>query len=216
VTRSRSSTASRPAEILREYGPFTDARHVGGVTFDGKDVWFAAGNGIQSFDPETGTTGRAISMTADAGTAFDGRHLYQLTAGTIHKVDPVSGEVLSTIPAPAPTCAGMTWAEGSLWVAAFSDRKIHQIDPETGRVLRTIDSARYVTGVTWVEGELWHGTQEDGVSDLRRVDPSSGELLETLTVPDGVRISGVESDGGERLFCGDGVAKVRAVRRPRR
>jgi sugar lactone lactonase YvrE len=206
----------RSAEILREYGPFPDAASVAGVTFDGKDVWFAAGQRIQSFDPETGKPGRAIAMPASAGTAFDGRHMYQLAEGRIHKVDPHSGSVVSSIPAPGTHCAGMTWAEGSLWVGLHRDRKIQQVDPETGRVLRTIDSARFVTGVTWVDGELWHGTLENDVSDLRRVDPETGDVLDTLTVPADVRISGVESDGAARLFCGEArAAKVRAVRRPR-
>jgi sugar lactone lactonase YvrE len=212
----RTSQSSRPAEILREYGPFPEVKRVNGVTFDGSDVWFAADDRIQSLDPESGKLGRSIRTPAQAGTAFDGRHLYQLTAGQIHKVDPQSGHVISTIPAPGTDCAGLTWAEGSLWVAGYHGRKIHQLDPQTGKVLRTIDSARFVTGVTWVEGGLWHGTWEDDVSDLRRVDPKTGEVLETLTVPANVKISGVESDGGDRLFCGDGrAAVVRAVRRPR-
>ena len=84
----------------------------------------------------------------------------------------------------------MAWAEGSLWVGQHRARKIHQIDPETGRILRTIDSNRFVTGVTWVEGELWHGTWEDDESELRRVDPRTGEVLEQLEMPPGVGVSG--------------------------
>ena len=188
-----------------------------GVTFDGTDVWLATGDRLQSLDPDTGQLGRSIAVEASAGTAYDGRHLYQLSGERIDKVDPRSGDVLSSVPAPGPNCAGLTWAEGSLWVAGYSGRKIHQIDPATGHVLRSIDSARFVTGVTFVEGDLWHGTLEDGVSDLRRVDPRTGELQETLTVPEDARISGVESDGGERLFCGDPrKGTVRVVRRPRR
>ncbi len=213
----RAAPQSRPAEILREYGPFPDVPRVNGVTFDGAEVWFATGDRLQSLDPETGKTGRAIRVPAEAGTAFDGRHLYQLTGGVIHKIDPQTGREISSIPAPHARCAGLTWAEGSLWVGVYDDRQIKQLDPETGRVLRTIDAARFVTGVTWVDGELWHATLEDGTSDLRRVDPTTGEHRETLTVPDGVVISGVESDGGDRLFCGDArQSKVRAVRRPRR
>jgi sugar lactone lactonase YvrE len=211
----RAPASPRPAEILREYGPFSGVDYVNGVTFDGTDVWFAAGDRMQSFDPETGKPGRSLPGPAPAGTAFDGRHLYKLSGGDIHKLDPRSGDVLSTIPAPCANCAGLTWAEGSLWIAAYRDRRIHQIDPETGRVLRSIETARFVTGVTWVEGDLWHATWEGEVSDLRRVDPETGEVLETLTMPD-VKISGVESDGAGRLFCGDGrKPTVRAIRRPR-
>jgi glutamine cyclotransferase len=102
-------------------------------------------------------------------------------------------------------------------VGQYRDRRIHQIDPETGAILRTIESKRFVTGVTWVDGELWHGTWEGDESDLRRVDPRTGEVLETLEMPAGVRVSGLESDGGDQFFCGGGKSgKLRAVRRPRR
>jgi hypothetical protein len=68
-----------------------------------------------------------------------------------------------------------------------------------------------------VDGELWHGTWEGDESELRRVDPRTGEVLESLEMPPGVAVSGLESDGGDRFFCGGGrIGKVRAVRRPRR
>jgi len=73
-----------------------------------------------------------------------------------------------------------------------------------------------VTGVTWVDGELWHGTWEEEASDLRRIDPRTGEVLQRLEMPPGVTVSGLESDGGDRFFCGGGSSgKVRAVRRPK-
>src|SRR5262249_31259426 len=81
---------------------------------------------------------------------------------------------------------------------------IHQIDPESGAILRTIESNRFVTGVTWVDGELWHATWEGDESDVRRVDPRTGEVLERLEMPRGVGVSGLESDGGDQVFCGGG------------
>jgi glutamine cyclotransferase len=157
-------------------------------------------------------------VAADAGTAFDGQHLFQLAEGRIQKIDPKTGRVLATIPAPGGDGAsGLAWAEGTLWMARYEDRKIHQINPQTGAILRTLETSRFVTGVTWVDGELWHGTWEDDESDLRRVDPRTGEVLEMLEMPSGVGISGLESDGGDQFFCGGGSSgKVRTVRRPRR
>ena len=109
----------------------------------------------------------------------------------------------------------MAWAEGSLWVAEYRQRKIYQVDPESGRVLRTIESNRYVTGVTWVDGQLWHGTWEDGASDLRQVDARTGEVLQSVEMPAGTGVSGLESDGAGCFFCGGGESgKLRAVRRP--
>ena len=206
------------AEIVREYGPFPDVKQVGGVTFDGRHVWFASRDKLNAFDPASGKTVRAIEMVAHAGTAFDGQHLFQLAEDRIQKVDPKSGRVLATIPSPgAGGDSGLAWAEGSLWVGQYRDRKIHQIDPETGAILRTIACSRFVTGVTWVDGELWHGTWENDESDLRRIDPRTGEVLERLELPQGVSVSGLESDGRDQFFCGGGTSgKVRAVRRPKR
>ena len=209
---------SRPAEILREYGPFPGVDHVHGVSFDGEHVWFAGGGNLIAFDPASGEVRRTIDVAAHAGTAFDGQHLFQLAEDRIQKIDPRTGKVLSTIPAPGGgSDSGLAWAEGTLWVGQYRARKIHQVDPATGAILRTIESNRFVTGVTWVDGELWHGTWEGDESDVRRVDPRTGKVLEKLTMPPGTHVSGLESDGGDRFFAGGGTSgKVRAVRRPRR
>jgi glutamine cyclotransferase len=206
------------AEILREYGGFPDADRVNGVTFDGQYVWFASGDKLSAFDPETGKIVRSINVAAHAGTAFDGKHLFQIAEDRIQKIDVKTGRVLSTIPAPGGGGdSGLAWAEGTLWVGQHRDRRIHQIDPETGAILRTIESNRVVTGVTWTDGELWHGTWEGDESDVRRVDPSTGQVLERLEMPPGMGVSGLECDGGDRFFCGGGNSgKVRAIRRPRR
>ena len=206
------------AEIIREYGPFEGVESVHGVTYDGSHVWFASGDKLNAVDPDSGKVARSIDVAAHAGTAFDGRHLFQIAEDRIQKIDAASGKVISTIPAPGGGGdSGLAWAEGSLWVGEYRERKIHQVDPETGKVLRTIESKRFVTGVTWVDGELWHGTWENEESDIRRIDPATGKVLEQLDLPAGTGVSGLESDGGDRFFCGGGAnGNVRAVRRPRR
>jgi glutamine cyclotransferase len=206
------------AEIIREYGPFAGVSHVRGVTYDGQHVWIATGDAMQAVDPSSGKAVRSIDVTAHAGSAFDGKHLFQIAEDRIQKIDPKTGRVLSTIPAPgAGADSGLAWAEGTLWVGQYRERKIHQIDPETGAILRTITSDRFVTGVTWVDGELWHGTLEADASDVRHVDPGTGEVLERIEMPRGVEVSGLESDGRDRFFCGGGRSgTVRVVRRPTR
>lgn len=208
----------RAAEIVREFGPFAGADHVHGVTHDGFSVWAATGARLIAFDPRSGEPARTLDCACDAGTAFDGKHLYQIAEARIDKIDPATGEVVASIPAPGHgSDSGLTWAEGSLWVGQYRDRKIHQIDPATGAVMRTIESNRFVTGVTWVEGELWHGTWEGDESDIRRIDPRSGAVLERLEMPPGTSVSGLESDGADLFYCGGGASgKVRAVRRPKR
>jgi len=215
---AKPSAKNFPAEILREYGPFPDASRVNGVTFDGRQVWIAAGDWLHAFDPDNGEVQRSIAVESHAGTAFDGKHLFQIAEDRIHKIDPATGRILATIPAPGGgDDSGLAWAEGALWVGQPRGRRIHQIDPETGKVLRTIESNRIVTGVTWVDDEFWHGTWEGEESDLRRIDPATGDVLERLEMPEGTGVSGLESDGRDRFFCGGGsTGKVRAVRRPKR
>jgi hypothetical protein len=207
---------ARSAEILREYGPFAGADRVNGVTHDGHYVWAATGPKLIAIDPDSGDVARTLDHTADAGTAFDGKYLYQITEARIDKIDPATGALVASIPAPGHgRDSGLAWAEGSLWVGQYRDRRILEIDPATGAVLRTIESNRFVTGVTWVDGDLWHGTWEEDESELRRVDPNSGAVLERLEMPRGVGVSGLESDGADLFYCGGGSSgKVRAVRRP--
>lgn len=206
------------AEILSEYGPFEGAEHVHGVSFDGEHVWFASGDKLNAVDPKHGKRVRSLDVAAHAGTAFDGEYLYQIAEDRIQKIDPKSGTVISTIPAPGGGGdSGLAWAEGTLWVGHYRERKIYQIEPETGTVVRTIDSNRFVTGVTWLDGELWHATWEGDDSELRRIDPQTGEVIETIEMPKGTGVSGLESDGRDRFFCGGGKSgKIRAVRRPRK
>lgn len=209
---------SSKAEIVREYGPFPGAQKVNGVTFDGSQVWFGGGDKMIAFDPESGRQTRTIDAPAHAGTAFDGTHLWQIAESRIQKIDPKTGRVLATIPAPGKGGdSGMAWGEGSLWVGVYRERKIHQIDPATGEILRTIESNRFVTGVSWVQGELWHATWEGDQSELRHIDPKTGKVIEQLAMPAETGISGLESNGKDRFFCGGGNSgKVRVVKKPGR
>jgi outer membrane protein assembly factor BamB len=215
---ARPKAVPQPAQIVREYGPFAEVERVHGVTFDGRQVWFASNDGLRSLDPETGTLARHLEVQCDAGTAFDGRHLYQIAGAAIHKLDPATGQILSTIPAPGQgSDSGLTWAEGRLWVGQYRSRQIVCIDPETGKIVKTLHSDRFVTGITWVDAELWHGTWEGEESELRQIDANSGEVLTRLSMPEGKGISGLESDGADTFYCGGGgTGRVRAVKRPKR
>lgn len=220
ATRKKQPTqrTSRPAEIVREYGPFPGTEDVAGVTFDGQQVWFARGESIVALDPKSGALGRELAVPAHAGTAFDGKHLWQIADDRIQKVDPRTGHVLGTIPAPGGgRDSGLTWAEGTLWVGEYRARKIYQIDASTGAILRTIESDRFVTGVSWTDGELWHATMDDEQAQLRRVDPETGDVLDQLDLPAGVFVSGLEANGAGLFYCGGGSSgKVRSVRKPKR
>ena len=205
------------AEIIREYGPFEGVKNVGGVTFDGERIWMAVGDSLAAVDPESGRKTRSLNVAAHAGTAFDGQHLFQISEARIQKMDPETGKVLATIPAPGGGGdSGLAWAEGSLWVGEYRRAKSTRWIPHSGKVLRTIESNRFVTGVSWVDGELWHGTWEGEPSELRRIDPQTGKVLESIEMPQDIMCRAWNPTAADRFFCGGGNSgKVRAVRRPR-
>lgn len=211
-TANAMKQTMKKTTMVAQLGPF-EGKPAHGVTHDGTHVWVAVGEGLCAIDPEQGAVVRTLEIASDAGTAFDGTHLYQLAGEEIQKVDPQTGDVVATIPAPGKgRDSGMTWAEGALWVGQHRDRKIVRIDPSTGAVTKTIESDRFVTGVTWTNGELWHATWEGDDSQLRRVDPETGEVLECYDTPEGVGIAGLASDG-ERFWCGGGPeGQIRALR----
>ncbi|MCE4063208.1 glutaminyl-peptide cyclotransferase [Pandoraea sputorum] len=216
--RNFRTAAVSAADIISEYGPFPGIERIHGVTFDGHQVWAATGEALVAFDPANGKVSRTVDAPSDAGTAFDGKHLYQIAESRIDKIEPSTGRVVHSIPAPAErgSNSGLTWAEGSLWVGQYRDRRILQVDPTDGRVLRTIESDRFVTGVTWANDELWHGTWENDESELRQIDAVSGEVLTRVQMPDGLVVSGLEYDGNGTFYCGGAASgKVRAVRHPK-
>jgi glutamine cyclotransferase len=176
----------RTAQIIREFGPFPGIDDIAGVSFDHERVWFASGDRLNALDPESGEITGSIATAADAGTAFDGTHLFQIADDAINKIDPKTGKVLATIPAPGDGGhSGLAWAEGFLWVGQHRGRRIHQVDPDSGE------------------------------SDIRHIDAATGDVLECLQMPSGSGVSGLESDGGDRFFCGSGGAgKLLVVRRP--
>lgn len=202
------------AIIVREYGPWPDVAQVHGVSHDGTRVWIATGDALRALDPSSGAEVRQLRVPARAGTAFDGTYLYQIADERIQKLDPRTGAVIATIPTPGAGASGMAWAEGSLWVGQYRNRRIHQVDPADGRIVRTLECQRFVTGVSWLDDELWHGTRDDEHSALCRIDPGSGEVLEQLDLPPGMGVSGLESDGDGTFFCGGAASgRLRAVRR---
>jgi hypothetical protein len=84
---------------------------------------------------------------------------------------------------------------------------------------------RYTTRYNGIESSEVSGFREKVLqrfvreleSDLRQVDPRTGEVLEQLELPPGAGVSRLESDSGDQFFRGGGSSgKVRTVRRPRR
>ena len=186
----KSIDSSRDCPRVR---PVSGIEQVQGVTYDGEHVWFAAGDQLKAFDPETGR--RALARCRrHAGTAFDGRHLFQIAENRIHKIDPDTGRVLATIPGAGQRRRfGPRVGRGDALGRALSrpedppDRSRYRRDSPHHRV----QPLRHRRDLG--RRRAWHGTWEGEESDVRRIDPQTGEVLERLEMPTGVGVSGLES-----------------------
>ena len=206
------------AEILQEYGPFPGVTKVGGVTFDGKRVWFASGDKLNALDPESGKIERSIDIAAHAGTAFDGRYLFQIAEARIQKIDPSTGKIMGSIPAPGAggglrAGVGRGDALGRTIPGAedSSDRSRDGSHSAHDR-LQPLRHGRIVGGR---RAMAWHARRGRERAAASRSDDRKGARTAGYAV--GHRCVGLESDGIDRFYCGGAKsAVVRAVRRPRR
>jgi hypothetical protein len=210
------TASTHSAEVVRELRPLDEGR-IHGVTFDGSLVWFARDGELVAFDPQAERVVHRFAIPdANAGTAFDGEHLYQVARDDILVIRPSDGHVVRKLRGPrGGMLSGLAWADGHLWVGQIGDsknHKIHKIDASTGEVVKSLSSDRFVTGVSCLDGVLWHATSYDGKpSELRRL-ASDGTVEEVLTVPvDG--ISGMERTRDDAFWCAGEKGRLRLVRR---
>jgi hypothetical protein len=206
-------------EIEREIP--LDVGQMHGVTWDGELVWCVDGAAprLLGVRPDDGTIARVISgFLADAGTAFDGEHLWQIGGDRARRVDRRDGSVIAEIQLPDDGVSGMSWADGHFWVGNHRGKHLLKVGLD-GRVAARIDSDCHVCGVTWSRGELWHcawstrSPSADGWAELRRVDPLNGAVLRRLRFPDWV--AGIEADAHGRLWCAtDASRKLLVARHP--
>lgn len=206
-TKSATQRA-RGARVLREIA-VDGVKSVHGVSFDGERVWFAHGEAgeLIAVNAKSGARERSLRVPADAGVAFDGECLWVGAGSRIRRIHPETGQILAEIDSPAgDTMSGAAWHDGFLWVGSYKNKTIFKVDPKTGAVKKRITSDRMVTGVTFAGSQLWHGAIERGEtsvdSELRKVDPETGEVLAAHPVP-GVFVSGTEFDAEGRVWCGD-------------
>ena len=171
------------ATIVREYGPFPGVARVNGVSYDGAHVWIATGdtlNAIRSGERQDGAQARRRR-------ACGNRLRRPAPLPDRRRPHPDGRPRDRPRDRDHPDARRRRLGNGvggrDAVGRATSRRKIHQVDPETGAILRTLESNRFVTGVTWVDGELWHATWEGDESELRRIDPQSGEVLTQLDMP---------------------------------
>ena len=206
------------AEIVREYGPFSGADNVHGVTYDGQNVWFAAGDKLNAFDPASGKScARSMSprmqeRPSTASTCFSSPRI----ASRKSTRRPAVCSPRSRRPAAAVTRGSRGPKGRSGWGSIGTGRSIKSI-PRQARFFARSSPTASSPGSPG-------STESCGTAPGKVTRVICGEsILErerfwrALEMPPGVGVSGLESDGGDLFFCGGGRSgKVRTVRRPKR
>jgi outer membrane protein assembly factor BamB len=151
--------------ILREIQ--TEALHASGITYGNGALWIGSTKGRNAQDPprtmkvdaQTGKTlkswvtpgaglyGRMSAARGDTPSGahglkwIDGKYWMAVPAANkIFLMEPESGEIVRSIPAPGstPRTHGLAIDKGMLWVINSDDRAIFKLDPKDGRVLSKV------------------------------------------------------------------------------
>lgn len=121
-----------------------------------------------------------------SGLAWDGQHFWVSTnpfsgVSMIHQLEPTTGQLLTSFPAPSEDPSGLTHDGRFLWAVDQFEAILYQINPTTRQVVRQISTTEiFLEGLTWDGSALWSLTRNQ---TMVRIDPADGAVLRTLPAP---------------------------------
>ena len=155
----------------------TESIHGSGITYGDGALWIASTYGLKTLkvDPQTGKTLAAFD-TPGVGLVkwgnpkrasgahglewVDGKYWIAVPPSvTIYQVEPNTGKVLRSIPAPGVRPHGIGWDNGSLWCVESIDRAIYKMDPKDGKLLAEIQLGKQDPephGMSMWKGVFWY------------------------------------------------------------
>jgi hypothetical protein len=155
----------------------TESIHGSGITLGNGALWIgstwglktlkvdaATGKTLQSFDTHGAGMNKFGNPTRPSGAHglewVGGQYWIAVPAsGLIYLIEPASGEVARSIPAPGWRTHGLAWDNGALWCVETSERAIYKMDPNDGKLLAKIqlsDQDPEPHGMTFRDGVFWY------------------------------------------------------------
>ncbi len=155
----------------------TESIHGSGITYGDGALWIASTYGLKTLkvDPKTGKTlaafdtpgvgmirwGKPTRPSGAHGLEWvDGKYWIAVPpSATIYHVEPNTGKVLHSIPAPGVRPHGIAWVDGYLWCVESNDRAIYKMDPKDGKLLARIQLRKddpEPHGMTFGKGAFWY------------------------------------------------------------
>ena len=174
-----------------------------GITYDGANLWISDYDADKLFKLDA--NGQVIqtlniTFTFPRGMAYHDGNLIVTTGSVVRRVDPATGNQLSSFGSPdstSPNHQGLCMGDGKLWIVSRGDTddRIYGVDPTTG--VSQVDFPAPGTnprGIFYHDGSLWN---LDSSSDLLyRISPTDGTVLASYPIPLGVCRTGIEGDFG--------------------
>ena len=159
----------------------TESIHGSGIAFGNGAWWIGSTKSLKTLkvDPKTGKTlkwfdtpgsGLYGNLTTPSGAHgikwVDGRYWMAVPAsGKIYLMEPESGEVVRSIPAPTVRTHGLAWDNGFLWCVGSTEREIYKMDPQDGKLLAKIKLTREDPephGLDRAKGVMWYCDASSG------------------------------------------------------
>jgi outer membrane protein assembly factor BamB len=134
----------------------TESIHGSGITYGNGALWIGSTWSLKTLkvDPKTGKTLKSFDTPGAGMNKFgkptrpsgahglewvDGKYWMAVPASDkIYQIEPESGKILHSIPAPGTRTHGLAWDNGYLWCVESTDRAIYKMDPKDGKLLAKI------------------------------------------------------------------------------
>jgi streptogramin lyase len=153
----------------------TESMHGSGLTFGNGAWWIGSTKTLKTLkvDPKTGATlksfdtpgaglyGKVKTPSGAHGLKWvDGKYWMAVPAsGKLYLMEPESGQIARSIPAPTVRTHGLAWDNGMLWCVGSDEREIYKIDPKDGNLLAKIKLTKddpEPHGLDLYKGVMWY------------------------------------------------------------
>jgi streptogramin lyase len=153
----------------------TESMHGSGITFGDGAWWIGSTKTLKTLkvDPKTGKTlksfdtpgaGLYANLTTPSGAHglkwVNGQYWMAVPAsGKLYLMEPESGQIVRSIPAPTVRTHGLAWNNGMLWCVGSSEREIYEMDPKDGSLLAKIKLSKddpEPHGLDMYQDVLWY------------------------------------------------------------
>ena len=116
--------------------------------------WVTPGSGIW-------TKGPNATVSGAHGIKFVNGQCWMAVpaSGKLFLIEPESGEIVRSIPAPGVRTHGLAWDDGILWCVESDDQAIYKMDPKDGKLLAKIQLSKQepaLHGLDIRNGVLWY------------------------------------------------------------